>query len=101
MRVGEDGRIAEHADEVQTFCRKVTTVHPNCCFMESKPGHSNVFVSAYIADSSLIKQGDLVEVKARWNAERSNWKAIGTATRAMEPSSRRGARMPRPRRGAR
>jgi hypothetical protein len=82
MRVGEDGRIAEQADEVQTFCGKVAIVHPHCCFMESKPGHSNVFVSAYIADPSKINQGDTIEVKARWNAERSNWKAIGTATRS-------------------
>lgn len=65
----------------KTFTGKVTSVRENFCFMESQPGQSNVYLSAYIADSSLINRGDVVMVKARWNATNRNWRAIGSAMR--------------------
>lgn len=76
------GGQTEHFDgEVQMFTGKVASIYPDFFFMESKPLQSNVYVSSFVADPILIKQGDVIEVKARWNAERSNWKAFGIATR--------------------
>ena len=42
---------------------------------------SNVYIPAQIADPSLIMQGDVVEVRAHWNARNSNWRAFGECLR--------------------
>ncbi len=50
-------------EEKQTFVGKVTSVRDGFCFMESRPGESNVYLPAQIADSMLINVGDIVTVQ--------------------------------------
>jgi hypothetical protein len=52
-------------DGEQSFVGKVTSVKDGFCFMESRPGESNVYIPAQIADSSLISVGDIGKPKTR------------------------------------
>jgi hypothetical protein len=52
-------------EEKQTFIGKVTSVRDGFCFMESRPGESNVYLPSQIADSALINVGDIITVQVR------------------------------------
>lgn len=64
-------------EEKQTFVGKVTSVRDGFCFMESRPGESNVYLPAQIADSMLINVGDIVTVQVRFSTLRMHTQKHG------------------------